>query len=93
MAVFAETVQAQNGAGTPADGSQPSATPMPGGATPAEGDAQAQYAAYWAAYGYDVNDPQCECPFASEDLADVGAAVQAWQASQYGQQGAQTPAT
>ncbi|KAK8847451.1 hypothetical protein IAR55_005309 [Kwoniella newhampshirensis] len=64
-------------------GSQPGATPAAGGATPAEGsDAWAQYAAYWAAYGYDVNDPQ----------------FQAWQASQYGQQGqtpqagAQTPA-
>ncbi|WWD07618.1 hypothetical protein V865_005719 [Kwoniella europaea PYCC6329] len=64
----------QNGQnGTPS--SQPSATPAgaaAGGATPAEGtDAWAQYAAYWAAYGYDVNDPQ----------------FQAWQASQYGQQG------
>lgn len=24
-------------------------------------EAWQQYAAYWAAYGYDVNDPQCEC--------------------------------
>jgi hypothetical protein len=31
------------------------------GAAPAQGsEAWAQYAAYWAAYGYDVNDPQCE---------------------------------
>ncbi|WVW78397.1 hypothetical protein I302_100351 [Kwoniella bestiolae CBS 10118] len=64
----------QNGQnGTPS--SQPAATPAAagtGGATPAEGtDAWAQYAAYWAAYGYDVNDPQ----------------FQAWQATQYGQQG------
>ncbi|TYJ56950.1 hypothetical protein B9479_002396 [Cryptococcus floricola] len=63
---------AQQGAtGTP--GSQPAATPAAGaagGATPAQGsDAWAQYAAYWAAYGYDVNDPQ----------------FQAWQATQYGQ--------
>ncbi|WWC86855.1 uncharacterized protein L201_001734 [Kwoniella dendrophila CBS 6074] len=75
----------QNGQnGTPS--SQTAATPAPaaaGSATPAEGtDAWAQYAAYWAAYGYDVNDPQ----------------FQAWQASQYGQQGhtpqagAETPA-
>ncbi|WVQ83290.1 hypothetical protein IAT38_005429 [Cryptococcus sp. DSM 104549] len=63
---------AQAAAGTP--GSQPGATPAAaaGGATPAEGsDAWAQYAAYWAAYGYDVNDPQ----------------FQAWQASQMAQQG------
>jgi hypothetical protein len=70
--------QAQAGA-TP-DGQ--AATPQAGGATPAQGtDAYQQYAAYWAAYGYDVNDPQ----------------FQAWQASQYGQgqagvAGGQTPA-
>ncbi|KAL7420044.1 hypothetical protein Q5752_005009 [Cryptotrichosporon argae] len=41
----------------------------PGG-VPAEGsEAWQQYAAYWAAYGYDVNDPQ----------------FQAWQAQQYAQ--------
>jgi len=43
---------------------QPEASATPAaaapGATPAQGsDAWAQYAAYWAAYGYDVNDPQC----------------------------------
>lgn len=44
----------------------------PSGAPPAEGtDAWAQYAAYWAAYGYDVNDPQ----------------FQAWQQSQMQQGG------
>ncbi|WVF69771.1 hypothetical protein IAT40_004550 [Kwoniella sp. CBS 6097] len=67
----------QNGqSATPA--AQAAATPAAGGsATPAEGtDAWGQYAAYWAAYGYDVNDPQ----------------FQAWQATQYGQQGqGQTP--
>ncbi|KAK4684418.1 hypothetical protein P7C73_g5760, partial [Tremellales sp. Uapishka_1] len=63
-------------------GQQPPTEGTPGSqppATPApgqEGDAQAQYAAYWAAYGYDVNDP----------------AFQAWQATQYGQPGAATPA-
>lgn len=55
--------QAQ-GEGTP---SQPGVTPAgAGGATPAGGmpqqgtEAYQQYAAYWAAYGYDVNDPQCK---------------------------------
>ncbi|RSH92217.1 hypothetical protein EHS25_008632 [Saitozyma podzolica] len=69
--------QAQGAQGTP-DASQAA-----GGATPAAGgmpqqgtEAWQQYAAYWAAYGYDVNDPQ----------------FQAWQASQYGQQQAGQPA-
>ncbi|ORX33904.1 hypothetical protein BD324DRAFT_637677 [Kockovaella imperatae] len=65
----------QNGQGTPGDGSQAGATPAAGSATPGQlpqqgTEAWTQYAAYWAAYGYDVNDPQ----------------FQAWQASQYGQQ-------
>ena len=59
--VSGEADPEQAGGGTPADGSQPGPTPVTGGATPAQGgDAAAQYAAYWAAYGYDVNDPQCE---------------------------------
>ncbi|WVN89368.1 uncharacterized protein L203_104591 [Cryptococcus depauperatus CBS 7841] len=63
--------QAQAAAGAP--GTQAAAA----GATPAQGsDAWAQYAAYWAAYGYDVNDPQ----------------FQAWQAQQYGQQAGAAPA-
>lgn len=58
--------QQQQGAGAAAGG-QAAAGANPG-AAPAEGSAEAweQYRAYWAAYGYDVNDPQ----------------FQEWQASQ-----------
>ena len=60
------TFEQNGGAGTPADG-QTSASPFTGGGTPVQGgDAQAQYAAYWAAYGYDVNDPQCTCSTVDE---------------------------
>ena len=66
----------QNGQGTPADGSQPSATPAAGGATPGQlpqqgTEAWNQYVAYWAAYGYDVNDPQCEYIHSRRLFADV----------------------
>ncbi|ORY30342.1 hypothetical protein BCR39DRAFT_529272 [Naematelia encephala] len=67
------------GSATPAGGDASQAGAAPAGGIPQQGtEAWQQYAAYWAAYGYDVNDPQ----------------FQAWQASQYGQQGAgQTPAS
>ncbi|RXK36289.1 KH domain-containing protein [Tremella mesenterica] len=50
--------------GTPAQGqegtpTQPGATPAPGGPPQQGSEAWQQYAAYWAAYGYDVLDPQC----------------------------------
>lgn len=59
-----QTGQAAGGDGTtPADPAQvAAATPAAGaGSLPQQGtEAYQQYAAYWAAYGYDVNDPQCE---------------------------------
>ncbi|KAK7683537.1 hypothetical protein QCA50_013372 [Cerrena zonata] len=41
----------------PPDGSAPPAAPGQAGAAPAASDTDA-YAAYWAAYGYDVNSPE-----------------------------------
>lgn len=80
-------------------GSQPPQTPAQGGAAPAAlpqpgTEAYQQYAAYWAAYGYDVNDPQCKSSQSDIYYQLIPRLVQAWQASQYGQQqpGGQTPA-
>ncbi|EGN97029.1 hypothetical protein SERLA73DRAFT_170351 [Serpula lacrymans var. lacrymans S7.3] len=48
----------------PPDGSAPQppapggSAPYPGGETPGDTSAQDTYAAYWSAYGYDVNSPQ-----------------------------------
>ena len=56
----AQDAYAGYGQAQPAAAADASAGAAPG-AVPQEGtDAWAQYAAYWAAYGYDVNDPQCK---------------------------------
>ena len=86
----------QQGSATPAAGAAAGASAggaPPAGQIPQQGtEAWQQYAAYWAAYGYDVNDPQCtlfSCHSTATRRADT--AVQAWQQSQL-QQGGQASA-
>ncbi|PFH50302.1 hypothetical protein AMATHDRAFT_61357 [Amanita thiersii Skay4041] len=77
----------------PPGGYDPSQAPQPGAAPPpgADGASQDTYAAYWAAYGYDVNSPEFK-EWAAQQQAQYGQYYAAYGASSASPSSSATPA-